>query len=444
MRTRTRDTSQYGYEYVSGIIRLEQGRTLAGISRVSNVNEQALQHFTTNSPWDGAGLIGDIQRSVGERAELQTEAMLLLDESGEEREGTRTVGAARQYLGRAGKVDMGQMGVFAALVKGSFWTWVDGELYVPERWFSAEYEAQRTQAGLPAERTFETKLALGVRLAKRVRAQGIACEAVAYDTFYGRDGWFRATLAAEHFEYMAEVPVSQRVYLSAPTIGLPTNKKGPKAEQPRVLSPAGKRVDALARQTDLAWQTLTIRATERGHLTADFSARQVWTVWEDADKQLQVRQEWLVIRRDPKGRCSYALSNAPDNTPLTVLAQRKCQRAFVEQTNREAKSDFGWDEIQTTKYLAWQHHLALTILAAWFIAETKRDWADQFARDPALLAQYEVEVLPTLSVANVRTLLRSTLPLPQLSSAQAADLVVKHLVNRTHSRASRLKNRAGP
>ncbi len=80
---------------------------------------------------------------------MQTEALLLLDESGEERAGTRTVGAARQYLGRAGKVDMGQMGVFAALVKGSFWTWVDGELYVPERWFSPEYEAQRTQAGCP-------------------------------------------------------------------------------------------------------------------------------------------------------------------------------------------------------------------------------------------------------------------------------------------------------
>jgi len=68
------------------------------------------------------------------------------------------------------------------------------------------------------------------------------------------------------------------------------------------------------------------------------------------------------------------------------LAQRKCQRTFIEQTNHQAKSDFGWDEIQTTKYRAWQHRLALTILAAWFIAEAKLDWAINFARDPALLA----------------------------------------------------------
>jgi hypothetical protein len=88
--------------------------------------------------------------------------------------------------------------------------------------------------------------------------------------------------------------------------------------------------------------------------------------------------------------------------------------------------------------------LALTILAAWFIAETKLDWAIRFERDPDLLAQYEVEVLPALSVANVRALLRVALPLPQLSPDQAAALVVKHLVNRTRSRQSRLKNRFSP
>ena len=441
MRTRTRDTSRYGYEYVSGIIRLEQGRTIAGISRVSSVNEQALGHFTSQSPWDSEGMIGAIAAEISRREELQSGAMILLDESGEERAGKKTVGAARQYIGRAGKVDMGQMGVFVALVKGSFWTWLDGELYVPERWFSADYAEPRQQAGLPAERRFETKLELGLRLVKRVRAQEVPFEAVACDTFYGRDGWFRAALAADNFEYMAEVPVSQRVYLSEPTIGLPTNKKGPKAEHIRVLSPRADRVDKLCRQPDLSWQTLTIRATDRGHLTADFAARRVWTVWEDAAEQLQVRQEWLVIRRDPNGRHSYALSNAPEDSPLTLLAQRKCQRSFIEQTNREAKSDFGWDEIQTTKYRAWQHHLALTILAAWFIAETKLDWAIEFARDPALLTQYEVDVLPTLSVANVRTLLRSSLPLPQLSTEEAGALVVKHLVNRTRSRKSRLNHR---
>ena len=88
--------------------------------------------------------------------------------------------------------------------------------------------------------------------------------------------------------------------------------------------------------------------------------------------------------------------------------------------------------------------LALTILASWFIAETKIEWSTLYTRDPALYEFYQVDVLPSLSVANVRELLRATLPLPQLSPDQAAALVVKHLDNRTRSRKSRLRTRFRP
>jgi SRSO17 transposase len=423
---------------------METGRTLVGISRTTGVDEQAMQHFISQSKWAGPATIGRVHDEVALRPELQEEAMWLLDESGDEHGGTATVGTARQYLGRLGKVEQGQVGVFVSLVKGNFWTWLDGELYLPQVWFSEAYAEQRAQVGLPAERQFATKVELGVQILERVRAHGIKAEAVGCDTFYGRDGWFRAALNARQFEYMADVPANQRVYLSEPALGLPTHKKGRKAEHERVLNPKAYRVDKVRDLADTAWQTLTIRATERGQLTAEFAARPVWTVWQDALGAHHVRQEWLVLRRDRDGKCYYSLSNAAADTPLTVLARRKCQRFFIERTNQDAKSEFGWDEIQTTKYLAWEHHLALTILAAWFIAETKLDWARDFARDPDRLDRYEVEVLPALSVANVRALLRAALPLPQLLPGQAADLVVKHLVNRTRSRKSRLKNRSGP
>ncbi len=444
MRTQTRDTSRYGYAYLSGILRMESGRNMAAISRQTDVDEQAMQHFMSQSPWSGPRLVEKIHGEVGCRPELQEEAMLLLDESGDEHGNTATVGAARQYLGRAGKVDMGQVSVFVSLVKGNFWTWLDGELYVPQVWFSAEYAQRRAQVGLPPERQFATKAELGVQMLERVRSHGVKFEATACDTFYGRDGWFRAELDTRDFEYMADVPANQRVYLSQPVIGLPTHTKGRQAEHERVRSPTAYRVDKLRNAPDTRWQTLTIRATERGELTAGFAARRVWTVWKDETEKHHVREEWLILRRDTDGKCYYALSNASLDTPLITLARRKCQRFFIERTNQDSKSEFGWDEIQTTKYLSWQHHLALTILTAWFIAETKLDWAAQFARDPALLAQYEVEVLPALSVANVRALLRAALPLPRLLPGQAAALVVKHLVNRTRSRKSRLKNRSGP
>lgn len=78
-------------------------------------------------------------------------------------------------------------------------------------------------------------------------------------------------------------------------------------------------------------------------------------------------------------------------------------------------------------------------MASWFVAQTKHEWAQTYARDPELAQQLEVDVLPALSVANVRELLRAVLPLQQLSRQEAIRLVVKHLVNRSRSTACRLK-----
>ena len=88
----------------------------------------------------------------------------------------------------------------------------------------------------------------------------------------------------------------------------------------------------------------------------------------------------------------------------------------------------------------WEHHTALTACALWFIATTKLDWAKECQRDPELAQQLELEVLPALSTANVREMLRAVMPLPQLSPEEAQAQVVKHLVNRSRSTASRLRN----
>jgi len=81
----------------------------------------------------------------------------------------------------------------------------------------------------------------------------------------------------------------------------------------------------------------------------------------------------------------------------------------------------------------------LDALALWLVAETKLDWAQAHPRDPALRHKLEVEVLPALSMANVRELLRAVMPLAQLSPEEATRLVIQHLVNRAHSTRSRLK-----
>jgi SRSO17 transposase len=333
---------------------------------------------------------------------------------------------------------MSQVGTFLAYANGQVWTWVDGELFLPEKWFAPEMAKERERLGIPAERQFQTKIELGWEMIKRTKSNGLPFEAFACDDLYGRSAWLRAQLRQGDIVYIADVPQSSVVYLHKPFVGLPVpshRRRGRRPTRCRVLKNATKvSVQDVGILPDTLWQQVRVRTTERGEIVDQFAARRVWTLFND-----QPVEEWLVIRREASGRCTYAFSNAPAETSLSHLAWLKCQRYFVERTNQDAKSEAGFDELQAQKYLAWEHHLALTVMATWFVAQTKLQWAENYPHDPTLLHQFEVEVLPTLSMANVRALLRAAMPLPELTPETAASLVAEHLVNRTRSRKSRMK-----
>lgn len=426
-RTTTRNSGVYAYHYLSGQLRMETKRNFAHIGRCNGVSGQNIQHFMSNSPWPAQAVFRQVQQEIAATPGLAG-GVLILDDSADEKAGTKSAGAGRQYNGRLGKVDLCQVGTFLAYAQGITWTWVEGALYLPEHWFWPEMARLRQRLGIPSERRFQTKVELGWEMIQRVKAQGLPFEALACDDLYGRSGWFRAQVDAARMVYMAHVPMDTRVYLKRPR-WTPTSRPG---QTPDKLV----KVCDVARRRDTHWLVVPVRATERGEIADHFAIRRVWT-WRDG----QIAEEWLVMRRETNARITYSLSNAPGQTSLERLAWLKCQRAFVERANQDAKSEAGWDELQAQKYLAWEHHLALTVLATWFVAETKRDWAQQHARDPELAQQLAVDVLPALSMANVRALLRAALPLPQLTPQEAAVLVTEHLVNRTRSRKSRMKSK---
>jgi SRSO17 transposase len=363
--------------------------------------------------------------------------MLVIDESAEQKAGECSAGAGRQHNGRLGKIEMSQVGVFAALVTPRVNTWIDGELFFPEHWFAPDYLEQRKKVGFPKGRTFKTKPELAWDMLQRIQANGIPFEAVAMDDLYGRNAQLRRRLEDAQLEYYGDVPENTVVYLDKPQIIYPLTKRGKPSKNYQVVAKHRYEVRELRQHPHLEWAVFTLRPNERGQLRARFGRCRVWTV-----HQGECQQGWLLIRQDEK-QITYVLSNASPMTSLETMAWRKSHRYFVERSHQDEKSELGWDEFQAIKYLAWEHQLALTILASWFIAETRLDWMKRFERNPALLEQYEIDVLPLLSVGNVRELLRAAMPLPQLSPQEAAALVVKHLTNRTRSRKSRLRKRHG-
>jgi SRSO17 transposase len=440
MCTKTRDTSEYGFHYLSGLLRMECERTMANIGRMAQISEQNMQQFISDSPWRGERMISHVQYEIGQRPEYQRGNVLLIDESADAKAGKMSAGAGRQYNGRLGKVDLCQVGVFLGVTNNGYATWIDGELFLPEAWFSEAASGKRHRLGLPTERQFETKLQLALKMVKRLKErETIAFEAIDCDALYGRKGWFRDQLQVLEAEYYADIPENTTLYLERPHVYFPLTKAGHPSKQPEITGMAYS-AKALKEHSGTEWQTFTLRPSERGMLTADFARRRIWT----ADADGTIRQEWLLIRQDADDT-TYSLSNAAADTPFFTMAERKSQRFFIERSHQDAKSELGWDEFQAIKYRAWQHRgpsgWAFTILASWFVTETRLEWAQQYPPDPQLLTYYDIDVLPKISVANVRTLLRAAMPLPQLSPAQAIELVAKHLDNRTRSRKSRLKTK---
>jgi SRSO17 transposase len=450
-KSKTRDTSEHALAYMQGQMTMESDRNFAGIANsMENADGQAMQHFMSNSPWSGQGVYEQIQAEIKEKPELQPGSALILDEYADEKAGGGSAGALRQYNGRMGKVDMCQVAVALGyanwkLEPWPLWTMVDAEIFLPEVWFGDEYALLRQKVGVPKERTsFETKPELGLKMIRRAKAAGLPFEAVLCDSLYGRSSEFRQELREEKLLYMAAIPNNLRVYLEQPVVGVPepkSGKKGPKTEKLQVLnevrSYSVKQVGQLA---DTHWQLLRIRTNERGILEDRFAARRVW-VWDDKQPEIVPHQEWLAMRIESNGDHTYAFSNAPEEATLQFLAELLCGRYFVERVIQDGKDEVGADEFQAQKYIAWEHHTALTACALWFIATTKLDWAKDCQRDPELAQQLELEALPALSTANVREMLRAVMPLPQLSPEEAQAQVIKHLVNRSRSTASRLRKR---
>lgn len=438
--TKTRDTSEYAYVYLRGLLTMDTKRNYVNIARrVIDPEDdgQNLQQFMSDSPWADQTVFQQIQAEIGQRPELAG-GILTLDESGDKRAGDQSAGAGRQYLGRMGKVEMGQVGVGLGYYKAGLWTLVDAELFLPEHWFDDEQALLRQRLGIPDDRQFATKLELGLAMIRQAQANHLPFEVVTADSLYGRNGDFRASLEQADIRYLLDIPADYLVYLDKPVVGVPEtppDKKGRPFSRWQVLNQV-KPVEVRRLVSNTVLQPIEIRHTERGLLIDQAAARRIWTITDDG----LVRQEWLFIWRGPDDkRARFSLSNAASDTSLQTLAWWRALRYFAERIFQDSKSEAGWDELVARKYRAWIHHTALDALALWFAATIKLDWSQAHPRDPTLVEQFEVVVLPALSMANIRELLKAVLPLNQLSPEQAQRLVIKHLVNRTRSTRTRLK-----
>jgi SRSO17 transposase len=357
---------------------------------VPDCNNQSLQHFISDSPWDERPVIDHIQRDVTALIGDGVNGAIHIDESGFPKEGKDSVGVKRQYCGRLGKVENCQVGVFLGYTNGAYRTLIDEALYLPKGW--AEDHKRREECGVPRDVVFKTKAELALGMILHARENGVPFGWIGMDCFYGEQTWLRDRIDAEGMVYIADIPSDTRVWPNVPKTGVPARRgdRGRIPTRERVLEGEPIEVRKLKDQLDTSrWNHIFIRDTERKELWSNIACIRVYPV---VDK-LPGKELWLIIRRDDGERSTkYQFSNAPLDTGVTRFAQMSCSRYWVERAIEDAKG-IGLADYQVRSWTGWHHHITMTLFAMLVILMLTIDMG---GRAPLLTVQDAKEILEVI------------------------------------------------
>ena len=356
---------------------------------VPDSDEQALQHFISNSSWDERAVLDQVALEADELLGGSEESALLIDESAMTKKGKKSVGVSRQWSGRLGKVDNCQVGVYAALSRGDTSTLIDSRLYLPKEWVVDK--ARCEGAGVPTSaRSLKSKAELALEMVRHNRQLGVRFSWVGMDGQYGKDPGLLRALEDDGEVFVADVHKDQRVYLEDPQPRVPEATPGPGPKYSRLVTASESvRVDQyIASAPDSAWRRLTLRGSTKGPLRAEVLHRKIW-LWDG--KEDQPRRWHLIARReiDNPGEIKYSLSNAPMGASVQRLATMQCQRYAIERAFQDGKSHVGLDHYQSRGWRAWHRHMALVMMAMLYMLKEKIE----HKQNHPLLSCADIEIL---------------------------------------------------
>ena len=383
-----------------GLVQAERKNLERMAEVVPVTDDQRLRHCLTDSPWDHQAVVqpvaAEADRLLGERCDR----CLLIDESSFVKQGKDSVGVARQWCGRLGKVDNCQIGVFAVLCHGERHIPIDARLYLPKQWLDDRRRCRG--AGIPATAMIaRSKAQHALAMVQQARTDGPRFAWVGLDGGYGKEPWLLRALGAEGETFVADIHKSQIIYLTDPMPRVP-ERAAARGRRPGRLQAqtAGIRVEQwLAQQASTAWQRVILRDSTRGKLTVEALNQRVWP-WDGEEAAAHC---WhLTVRREiiAPNEIKFTLSNAAAETPLERLAFMPGQRFWVERSFQDAKSTCGMADYQVRRWSGWHHHIAIVMIAMLFMAEER-------------IARRDTE--PLLSCADIVALLKHFLPKPAVT-----------------------------
>ena len=372
--------------YLQGLLSHLPNKNAEDIATFVNVERLVIQEFIGAAPWDHRPLIEVLVPQIA--CQLgQPDGIIAFDPSSFPKRGTHSVGVKRQWCGHRGKVDNCQVGVFMGYICEDEHALLDFRLYLPEEW--TRDEQRRQECHVPPEMRYQSRQEQCLEMLDAWREQ-VPHGWVTGDDELGRHTWVRQALRERGERYVLGVPcnTTMRDLESQPPQYQGCGRR-PKAPWQSVTA---------WRQSlpPTAWKRLTVRDGEKGPVSIEMVKCRVQT---RMGRKRTGPEEWLVVTRRPladdRALEARASGDAIDQdaryrhhyylTPmeeggvtckepsLGELARVIKAGACIEASFKRGKGEVGMDEYQVRTWHGWHHHMALSLMALWFlIGETHR------------------------------------------------------------------------
>ena len=309
-----------------------------------------LQHLLGRANWDAGELREDLREYVLEHLG-EEEAVLVVDETGFLKKGTKSVGVKRQYSGTAGRVENCQVGVFVAYTSRLGQAFIDRELYLPEEW--ARDRKRREQVGVPEQLEMRTKPELAKEMLGRALDAGVKAAWVVTDSVYGDSR--RLGMFLEENEQPYVLALSGKAHVWA---GFRQHRVSGVLE--------ALRKGELPPEEEEGWQRLSAGEGSKGPRLYD---------WRRLPLNPPLQEgfgRWLLVRRRSSLEESEELTAytvfAPEGTTLEELARVAGSRWRVEIGFEEAKGEVGLSHYEVRSWHGWYRHITLALFAHAFLA----------------------------------------------------------------------------
>ena len=298
-----------------------------------------VQDFLSRAHWDADAVRDDLQAYVVQHLG-DPEAVLVLDETGFLKKGTKSAGVARQYSGTAGRIENCQIGVFLGYAGRHGAALIDRALYLPADW--AKDAQRRREARIPDKLTFTTKPKLGLVMLEWARQTGMAFAWITGDSVYGADSAIRRWAEQHRYGYVLTVTSGQ--YLGQ--------------------RPVTSWIENLPRK---AWQRLSAGEGTKGPRLYDWACVPVNGAAPDFQCALLVRR---AIGKPSE--LTFYLTHAPEETALADLVRVAGTRWSIESLFEQAKGEVGLDQYEVRSWVGWHRHITLAMLALAYLAVVRQ------------------------------------------------------------------------